>query len=188
MTQIIRGQPVSTAISAPSTVSSTPAQKGLTSGTSTPSLQPSTSQPPRPQQGQVKLTMAQLTQLTQGHVSSVTSLLALEWSYLTSAVSFKTCAYFRRFKNVLVLRNGCFLESKKNTFFKKFYLFILLYNIVLVLPYIGLNLPWVYMCSPSWTLPPTSVPEKYFLKAGCDTPQLSRVLRLCAIIARYFIS
>ncbi|KAB0367475.1 hypothetical protein FD755_020799 [Muntiacus reevesi] len=68
VTQIIRGQPVSTAISAPSTVSSTPAQKGLTSGTSTPNLQPSTSQPPpRPQQGQVKLTMAQLTQLTQGH-------------------------------------------------------------------------------------------------------------------------
>ncbi|XP_040100874.1 nucleosome-remodeling factor subunit BPTF isoform X7 [Oryx dammah] len=67
VTQIIRGQPVSTAISAPSTVSSTPAQKGLSSGTSTASLQPSTSQPPRPQQGQVKLTMAQLTQLTQGH-------------------------------------------------------------------------------------------------------------------------
>ncbi|XP_042112131.1 nucleosome-remodeling factor subunit BPTF isoform X9 [Ovis aries] len=67
VTQIIRGQPVSTAISAPSTVSSTPAQKGLSSGTSTASLQPSASQPPRPQQGQVKLTMAQLTQLTQGH-------------------------------------------------------------------------------------------------------------------------
>ncbi|XP_029068693.1 nucleosome-remodeling factor subunit BPTF isoform X11 [Monodon monoceros] len=67
VTQIIRGQPVSTAISAPSTVSSTPAQKGLTSGAPTASLQPSTSQPPRPQQGQVKLTMAQLTQLTQGH-------------------------------------------------------------------------------------------------------------------------
>ncbi|XP_054946748.1 nucleosome-remodeling factor subunit BPTF isoform X12 [Physeter macrocephalus] len=67
VTQIIRGQPVSTAISAPSTVSSTPAQKGLTSGAPTASLQSSTSQPPRPQQGQVKLTMAQLTQLTQGH-------------------------------------------------------------------------------------------------------------------------
>ena len=33
-------------------------------------------------------------------------------------------------------------------FFKSFYLFILLYNIVLVLPYIDLNPPWVYMCSP----------------------------------------
>ncbi|XP_062936381.1 nucleosome-remodeling factor subunit BPTF isoform X3 [Cynocephalus volans] len=67
VTQIIRGQPVSTAVSAPNTVSSTPGQKGLTSGTSTANLQSSTSQPPRPQQGQVKLTMAQLTQLTQGH-------------------------------------------------------------------------------------------------------------------------
>ncbi|XP_059235956.1 nucleosome-remodeling factor subunit BPTF isoform X4 [Mustela nigripes] len=67
VTQIIRGQPVSTAISAPSAVSSTPAQKGLTSGTPSTNLQSSASQPPRPQQGQVKLTMAQLTQLTQGH-------------------------------------------------------------------------------------------------------------------------
>nr|KAF6415073.1 bromodomain PHD finger transcription factor [Molossus molossus] len=73
VTQIIRGQPVSTAISAPNAVSSTPGQKGLTSGTSTASLQSSASQSPRPQQGQVKLTMAQLTQLTQGHVSSSTS-------------------------------------------------------------------------------------------------------------------
>ncbi|KAM5306377.1 nucleosome-remodeling factor subunit BPTF isoform 16-T16 [Glossophaga mutica] len=67
VTQIIRGQPVSTAISAPNAISSTPGQKGLTSGTSTANLQSSTSQSPRPQQGQVKLTMAQLTQLTQGH-------------------------------------------------------------------------------------------------------------------------
>ena len=47
--------------------------------------------------------------------------------------------------------------------FLKFYLFIyfLLYNIVLVLPYFSLNPPWVYMCSQSWTpLPPLS---PYFL-------------------------
>ena len=37
------------------------------------------------------------------------------------------------------------------------FILILLYNIVLVLQYIGLNLPWVYMWSPSWTpLPPPS--------------------------------
>ncbi|XP_074175997.1 nucleosome-remodeling factor subunit BPTF isoform X5 [Rhinolophus sinicus] len=66
VTQIIRGQPVSTAISAPNAVSS-PGQKGLPSGPSTANLQSSASQSPRPQQGQVKLTMAQLTQLTQGH-------------------------------------------------------------------------------------------------------------------------
>ena len=28
-------------------------------------------------------------------------------------------------------------------------LFFLLYNIVFVLPYINMNPPWVYMCSPS---------------------------------------
>nr|XP_010946967.1 nucleosome-remodeling factor subunit BPTF isoform X13 [Camelus bactrianus] len=67
VTQIIRGQPVSTAISAPSTVPSAPAQKGLPSGAPNANLQSSASQSPRPQQGQVKLTMAQLTQLTQGH-------------------------------------------------------------------------------------------------------------------------
>ncbi|KAM6164893.1 nucleosome-remodeling factor subunit BPTF isoform 1-T1 [Rhynchocyon petersi] len=67
VTQIIRGQPVTTAMSSPNAVSSTPGQKGLTPGTPTTNLQSSTSQPPRPQQGQVKLTMAQLTQLTQGH-------------------------------------------------------------------------------------------------------------------------
>ena len=45
--------------------------------------------------------------------------------------------------------------------FYYYYLFILLYNIVLVLPNIDLNLPWVYMCSPSWTpshLPPHPTP------------------------------
>ena len=38
------------------------------------------------------------------------------------------------------------------------YLFILLYNTVLALPYIDLNPPWMYMCSPPWTpLPPPSL-------------------------------
>ena len=34
----------------------------------------------------------------------------------------------------------------------------LLYKIVLVLPHIDMNLPWVCMCSPSWTPPPTFLP------------------------------
>ena len=29
------------------------------------------------------------------------------------------------------------------------FIYLLLYNIVVVLPYIDMNLPWVYMCSPS---------------------------------------
>lgn len=71
VTQIIRGQPVSTAVSSTSTAaSSSTGQKTVTSpGTPPQPIQPqTTSQPPRPQQGQVKLTMAQLTQLTQGQV------------------------------------------------------------------------------------------------------------------------
>ena len=44
--------------------------------------------------------------------------------------------------------------------FKKLFIIIiiLLYNIVLVLPHINMNLPQVYTCSPSWALPPTSLP------------------------------
>ena len=42
------------------------------------------------------------------------------------------------------------------------FFFFLLYNIVLVLPYINMNAPWVYTCSPSWTppshLPPCTIP------------------------------
>ncbi|KFQ34710.1 Nucleosome-remodeling factor subunit BPTF, partial [Merops nubicus] len=72
VTQIIRGQPVSTAVSSTSTVSSSAGQKTVTSpGTPPQQVPPQTpSQPTRPQQGQVKLTMAQLTQLTQGQGGS----------------------------------------------------------------------------------------------------------------------
>ena len=38
--------------------------------------------------------------------------------------------------------------------FFKFYFIFKLYSIVLVLPYIEMNPPQVYMCSPSWTLLP----------------------------------
>lgn len=75
VTQIIRGQPVSTAVSSTSTASSSAGQKTVTSpGTPPQQIQPQpTSQPSRPQQGQVKLTMAQLTQLTQGQVKYFTA-------------------------------------------------------------------------------------------------------------------
>ena len=36
---------------------------------------------------------------------------------------------------------------------------LLIYNIVLVLSYIDMNLPWVYMCSPSWTSLPSPSPS-----------------------------
>ena len=58
-----------------------------------------------------------------------------------------------------------FLKLKKIfftfLFLKKFILIggYLLYNIVLVLPHINMNLPRVYMCSPSWT--PLPLPSLY---------------------------
>ena len=45
--------------------------------------------------------------------------------------------------------------------FSYLFIYLLLYNIVVVLPYIDMNPPWVYMCSPSWTLshvPPHPIP------------------------------
>lgn len=62
---------MSTAVSSPTTVSAS--QKvSTTAGIPSQHLQPQATppHPPRPQQGQVKLTMAQLTQLTQGQVTS----------------------------------------------------------------------------------------------------------------------
>ena len=60
----------------------------------------------------------------------------------------------------------------KLAFFKNFYFyFILLYNIVLVLPYIDMNPPRVYMSSQSWTpLPP---PSSYHLSgsSSCTSPK-----------------
>ena len=49
--------------------------------------------------------------------------------------------------------------------------FFLLYNIVLVLPYINMNLPWLYMCSPSWTLLPPPSPYHPPGSSQCTSPK-----------------
>ena len=70
-------------------------------------------------------------------------------------------------------------KSKIRKFLKFFffrfyfiYLFMfLLYNIVLVLPYINMNLPQVYMCSQSWIpLPPPS-PYHPSGSSQCTSPK-----------------
>ena len=56
-------------------------------------------------------------------------------------------------------------------FFFNLFIF-LLYNIVLVLPYINMNLPRVYTCSQSWTpLPPPS-PYHPSGSSQCTSPKL----------------
>ena len=52
-----------------------------------------------------------------------------------------------------------------------FFLFILLYNIVLVLPYSDLNLPWVYICSPSWAPLPPPYPSHPSGSSQCTSPK-----------------
>ena len=56
-------------------------------------------------------------------------------------------------------------------FFVLFYFIFKLCNIVLVLPYINMNLPQVYTCSPSWThLPPPS-PYHPSGSSQCTSPK-----------------
>ena len=49
------------------------------------------------------------------------------------------------------------------SFLLLYYYFFLLYNIVLVLPYIDMNPPRVYMCSPSWTPFPSPIPSLWVI-------------------------
>ena len=58
--------------------------------------------------------------------------------------------------------------------FFPFYLFFFifkLYNTVLVLPYIKMNLPQVYTCSPSWTLLPPPSPYLPSGSSQCTSPK-----------------
>ena len=65
-----------------------------------------------------------------------------------------------------------FLNDQPDFFFSFIYLFILLYNIVYILPYTDMNPPWVYMCSPSWILlpPPSPFPSG---SSQCTSPKHS---------------
>ena len=54
--------------------------------------------------------------------------------------------------------------------FEDFFL-ILLYNTVLVLPYINMNPPWMHTCSPSWTLLPPPSPYHPSGSSQCTSPK-----------------
>ena len=64
-----------------------------------------------------------------------------------------------------------FVNHLISLFFIFLFYFILLYNTVLVLPYINMNPPWVYTCSPSWT--PLLPPSPYYLSGSsqCTSPK-----------------
>ena len=58
-------------------------------------------------------------------------------------------------------------------FFKFYFYFILLYNTVLVLPYIDMNPPWVYTSSQSWIPLPPSTPYHLSGSSPCTSPKHS---------------
>ena len=68
-----------------------------------------------------------------------------------------------------MLQNCGAVEDSFFLFFN-FY-FILLYNTVLVLPYIDMNQPWVYMSSQSWTSLPPPTPYHLSGSSPCTSPK-----------------
>ena len=71
--------------------------------------------------------------------------------------------------NLIIISVSLFNSLHQSHFY--FILFFLLYNIVLVLPYINMNPPRVYMCSQSWT--PLSSPSPYHPSGSsqCTSPK-----------------
>ena len=70
------------------------------------------------------------------------------------------------------LEKCLFMSSALFLFFFNFYFyFILLYNTVLVLPYIDMNLPRVYMSSQTWTPLPPATPYHVSGSSPCTSPK-----------------
>ena len=69
----------------------------------------------------------------------------------------------------LISAYSCFIIF--SFLFFKFYFIFKLYKIVLVLPNIKMNLPQVYMCSPSWTLLPPPSPYRPSGSSQCTSPK-----------------
>ena len=66
----------------------------------------------------------------------------------------------------------CVTEYENFKFHLNFYFyFILLYNTVLVLAYIGMSPPWVYMSSQTWTPHPLPTPHHPSGSSLCTSPK-----------------
>ena len=83
----------------------------------------------------------------------------------------------------MILKYSCFLKAFCLLIFSflfffplyellfLFFYFILLYNTVLVLLYIDMNQPWVYMNSQSWTALPPPTPYHLSGSSPCTSPK-----------------
>ena len=70
-------------------------------------------------------------------------------------------------KLLILIRSHLFIFA----FFNFYFYFILLYNTVLVLPYIDMNPQWVYMSSHSWTPLPPPTPYHLSGSSPCSSPK-----------------
>ena len=71
----------------------------------------------------------------------------------------------------MIIQTWLSLPPSVPCFFFFFNLIFKLYIIVLVLPYINMNPPQVYMCSPSWTLLPPPSPYHPYGSSQCTSPK-----------------
>ena len=80
---------------------------------------------------------------------------------------------FKEWMTFFIFFPMCFLFF---LIFKIIIIFFLLYNIVLFLPYINMHPSQVYMCSPSWSPCPTSLPIPSLWVIPVHQPQASCIL------------
>ena len=95
--------------------------------------------------------------------------------WFSSSNRFQMSSLLKMFKNGILKYSIFFIFLiEKLSFFKYKFIYFnwrLLYNIALVLPYINMNLPWVYMCSPSWTSLPPPSPFHLSGSSQCTSPE-----------------
>ena len=73
--------------------------------------------------------------------------------------------------HILLIGSSVKLLCRVQLFLTPSFFFFKFYNIVLVLPNIEINLPQVYMCSPSWTLLPLPCPYPPSGSSQCTSPK-----------------
>ena len=95
----------------------------------------------------------------------------LQNSYLIQRYSWGHYVWF--YSGYFILSRIQYKDSSCFPFeISRFFFFFLLYNIVLVLTYINMHLPWVYMYSPSWTSLPHPSPYHPSGSSQCTSPKL----------------
>ena len=106
-----------------------------------------------------------------------TGLISLGW---TGRISLQSRELSRVFSNTTVKKHK--FGAQLFFLFLNFYLFLffhlfllvggdLLYNIVVVLSYIDMNQPWIYMCSPSRSPLPPASPSHPSGSSQCTSPE-----------------